>query len=174
MRTRWRDRHRHDPAELNITAFMNLMVILVPFLLITAVFSRMAILELNLPGRSDATPPPEQQALQLEVTVREDRIEIGDRGTGLLKVLPNGPAGPDLNGLAEYLKRVKARFPEKVDATLLLEPDIEYDTLVQVMDTVRVAPAGEETEGVMGELFPEIAIGDAVSRPVTASVDRKR
>jgi biopolymer transport protein ExbD len=44
-------RHNHDTAELNITAFMNLMVILVPFLLITAVFSRLAILELNLPGR---------------------------------------------------------------------------------------------------------------------------
>ena len=34
-----------DTAELNITAFLNLMVILVPFLLITAVFSRLAILE---------------------------------------------------------------------------------------------------------------------------------
>jgi biopolymer transport protein ExbD len=45
-------RHNHDTAELNITAFMNLMVILVPFLLITAVFSRLAILELNLPGCS--------------------------------------------------------------------------------------------------------------------------
>ena len=44
--------HRNDTAELNITAFMNLMVILVPFLLITAVFSRLAILELNLPGSS--------------------------------------------------------------------------------------------------------------------------
>ena len=45
-------RHNDDTAELNITAFMNLMVILVPFLLITAVFSRLAILELNLPGSS--------------------------------------------------------------------------------------------------------------------------
>ncbi|MEM7805474.1 MAG: biopolymer transporter ExbD, partial [Pseudomonadota bacterium] len=41
-----------EATELNITAFMNLMVILVPFLLITAVFSRLAILELNLPGAS--------------------------------------------------------------------------------------------------------------------------
>ena len=41
-----------DTAELNITAFMNLMVILVPFLLITAVFSRLAVIELYLPGSS--------------------------------------------------------------------------------------------------------------------------
>ncbi|NIO40724.1 MAG: biopolymer transporter ExbD, partial [Burkholderiales bacterium] len=36
-------------AELDITAFMNLMVVLVPFLLITAVFSRMTVLDLTLP-----------------------------------------------------------------------------------------------------------------------------
>ena len=45
-------RQQQEAAELNITAFMNLMVILVPFLLITAVFSRLAILQLNLPGSS--------------------------------------------------------------------------------------------------------------------------
>ena len=45
-------RYDGESTELNITAFMNLMVILVPFLLITAVFSRLAVLELNLPGSS--------------------------------------------------------------------------------------------------------------------------
>ena len=50
MRSRFRRRRRsQDPGDINITAFMNLMVILVPFLLITAVFSRITILELNLP-----------------------------------------------------------------------------------------------------------------------------
>jgi biopolymer transport protein ExbD len=47
---RLRTRRSKDPADLDITAFMNLMVVLVPFLLITAVFSRLAVLELNLPA----------------------------------------------------------------------------------------------------------------------------
>ena len=42
-RMRGRRERNLEAAELNITAFMNLMVILVPFLLITAVFSRVAI-----------------------------------------------------------------------------------------------------------------------------------
>lgn len=46
-----RRKRMQETVELNITAFMNLMVILVPFLLITAVFSRMTVLELNLPAR---------------------------------------------------------------------------------------------------------------------------
>ncbi len=49
-------RYAKEAPELNITTFLNLMVVLVPFLLITAVFSRITILELNLPtGAGDAS-----------------------------------------------------------------------------------------------------------------------
>ena len=155
---------RHDVAELNITAFMNLMVVLVPFLLITAVFSRMAILELNLPA-SNSTPADEPvAALSLEITIRENAIEIGDRNKGLLKVVRNNAAGYDLKALSDYLTVVKRRFPDKVDATLLLEPKIEYDILVQVMDTVRVVEVVQAASVVKAELFPEISIGDAPVR----------
>ena len=53
MMRRSRHRRNKEPAELQITAFMNLMVVLVPFLLITAVFSQMAVLDLNLPWTVD-------------------------------------------------------------------------------------------------------------------------
>ena len=164
MRRKAHRRSRHDVAELNITAFMNLMVVLVPFLLITAVFSRMAILELNLPA-SNSTPADEPAAaLSLEITIREGVIEIGDRNKGLLKVVRNNADGYDLKALSDYLTVVKRRFPDKVDATLLLEPDIEYDILVQVMDTVRVVEVVQSAAVVKAELFPEISIGDAPVR----------
>lgn len=156
---RRRSRHR-ETAELNITAFMNLMVILVPFLLITAVFSRMAILELNLPAASSDTEDPPLD-LQLEIIVRDKSIEVSDRSAGRLKMLPSKGGEYDLDGLREYLKRVKARFPDKLDATLLLEPDISYDVLVQVMDAVRVFETVQAADVVKAELFPEISIGDA-------------
>ncbi len=79
IRSRRGGRHNIETAELNITAFMNLMVILVPFLLITAVFSRLAILELNLPGSSTEPADPQELTFQLEVTVREAQIEVGDQ-----------------------------------------------------------------------------------------------
>ena len=86
-------RRNTDTAELNITAFMNLMVVLVPFLLITAVFSRLAILELNLPGSSSETTDLQDPAFQLEIIVREGKIEVGDRNQGLLGVYPKLPGG---------------------------------------------------------------------------------
>ena len=157
-------RHNIETAELNITAFMNLMVILVPFLLITAVFSRLAILELNLPGSSTEPADPQEQTFQLEVTVREGRIEVGDRNIGALGIYPNNAGGYDYESLSTKLSEIKKRYPEKTDAAILLDPDISYDTLVQVMDRVRVAETVEEESVIRSDLFPDISIGDA---PVT-------
>lgn len=162
-RLRARKHRAREVAELNITAFMNLMVILVPFLLMTAVFSRLAVLELNLPNaQSEGVEPPEPE-FALEITVREAGIEVGDRAAGVLSRIENTDGGYDLGALREYLQRVKSQFPDKADATLLLEPEISYEVLVDVMDAVRLVEAAD-TAGdglVRYELFPEISIGDA-------------
>ena len=161
IRSRKGGRRIIEEAELNITAFMNLMVILVPFLLITAVFSRLAILELNLPGSSTEPAEPQELTFQLEVTVREAQIEVGDRNLGALGIYPNANDGYDYEALSKKLSEIKDSYPDKTDASILLESDIAYDTLVQVMDRVRVAEIVEEEGVVRRDLFPDISIGDA-------------
>lgn len=163
MRSQWRKRRRRDAADLDITAFMNLMVVLTPFLLITAVFSRMAILELNLPG-DGSQAEADVRDLQLEVVVRRDAIQVGDRSSGLLTDMPKTGERYDFAALSDYLQRVKGKYPDKTEATVLLEPEIPYDVLVQVMDTVRVVPVSEGGRVVQSELFPDIAVGDAPVR----------
>jgi biopolymer transport protein ExbD len=156
-------RRNVETAELNITAFMNLMVILVPFLLITAVFSRLTVLELNLPGSSSEPVEQQEQTFQLEIIVRQDKIEVGDRNQGLLGIYPKTDAGYDYEALADKLSQLKERYPTKTDAAILLEQDISYDTIVQVMDTVRVSQIIDEDQGRIDkkDLFPDISIGDA-------------
>jgi biopolymer transport protein ExbD len=163
MHRRWRKKHLSEPAEVNITAFMNLMVILVPFLLITAVFSRITILELNLPtpGAPNQASKQDEPELQLEVTLRQDIIEVGDRKRCLLKVVNVASDGKHLQEVSELLQQIKARAPDKQDITLLLEKDIPYERLVEMMDTLRVVRVKQEGEAVMAELFPAISIGDA-------------
>jgi biopolymer transport protein ExbD len=160
--TRAARRHRRkDAEELSITAFMNLMVVLVPFLLITAVFSRLTILELNLPSSSESLPET-PQAISLEIVVREGRIEVADRGTGLLRAFPDLEGKRDIAGLGRFLAdEIKPRFPELAAATILLEPQVSYDTVVQVMDIARVRTVTEDGRVVQQELFPDISIGDA-------------
>ena len=161
IRSRKGGRRIIEAAELNITAFMNLMGILVPFLLNTAVFSRLAILELNLPASSTEPADPQELTFQLEVIVRADKIEVGDRNVGALGVYPNTPAGYDYESLSTKLTEIKDRYPQKTDASILLESEIPYDTLVQVMDRVRVAELVEDDGIRRKDLFPDISIGDA-------------
>src|SRR5579864_6271758 len=153
-------RHAHRPAELLLVPMIDIFTVLVTFLLMTAVFSRTVILQMNLPAAQTEfkEPPP---GLQIEVMVRKDLLQVADRNTGPLATLPNTAAGPDYDGLTEYLKRVKQKFPEKTDASILLEPDTTYDTVIQVMDRVRVFEVKEGPNTVQAELFPDISMGDA-------------
>jgi biopolymer transport protein ExbD len=156
MRNHARYRGRH---EINVVPMIDMMIILVFFLIFTAVFTKTNILELNLPG-ADSAVPDLPEGLNLEVIIRQDKIEIADRGTGLLKSVPSSGGTYDLTGLQDYLKLVKTKYPDKTEATILLEQDIAYDTLVQVMDTVRVFSVGEKS-WTYGELFPDVSVGDA-------------
>ncbi|MCW9023368.1 MAG: biopolymer transporter ExbD [Gammaproteobacteria bacterium] len=160
--SRIRHRHRRQPvsAELNITAFMNLMVVLVPFLLMTAVFSHLTILELNLPA--SANPADNKKpALEIQVIIQKDSLLIADTRGGLIKRIAIDKSGQHYKVLRESLKQVKARFPDKTSATILSQPDTDYNTLVQVMDSVRSYPALEDGKTIYAELFPDISIGDA-------------
>ncbi|HKW38888.1 MAG TPA: biopolymer transporter ExbD [Burkholderiales bacterium] len=154
-------RPRRHPAGLDITAFMNMIVVLVPFLLTTAVFSRLAVLELTLPTQSSGFENLKGD-LQLEIVIRRDALEVGDRIGGLLRRVENTGAGHDYQTLSSLMQQLKARYPDKVSATILAEPDTSYDTLVHTMDAVRGARAAQGRGGPV-ELFPEISVGDAPS-----------
>jgi biopolymer transport protein ExbD len=156
------ERHHRRPAELLLVPMIDIFTVLVTFLLMTAVFSRTVILELKLPTQSaEFVPPP--PGLKLEVILRQDLVQVADSNSGPLATFPRSRRDLpyDLGGLAEYLQQVKARFPDMTDATLLLEPDIPYDSLVQVMDTIRLVEQRQNNQLVQAELFPNVSIGDA-------------
>lgn len=152
-------RLRKHAVELDITAFMNLIVVLVPFLLSNAVFSRLAIIELNLPAGSSSFSNLKEN-LQLEVVIRRDGFEVGDRVGGLIRRVENTATGYDYKALSALMQQLKQRFPDKQDATVLSEPDTAYDVLVQTMDAVRSARTSGKN-GTTFELFPDISVGDA-------------
>ena len=157
-----RHHKRHETAEINLTSMIDMMTILVFFLLVHGGFVRLALLELNLPAaQSQVTDLP--PSFQLEITVRSTGIDIGDRTVGLLSHIDKTDQGYDFAKLSEFLAKLKKQFPEKTDATLLLEPDIPYDVLVAVMDKTRVAEQVDTVASRVArtDLFPDISIGDA-------------
>lgn len=158
---RIRKRHLKEDEEMNITAFMNLMVILVPFLLITAVFSKMAILELNIP-KGNAAAGNKKPELQLQVVIRNNVIDVQDGTVGLIKRFVVNDDEIKWQKMSDLLVQLKNKFPKKENVTILLEPDVPYQLMVKVMDRVRVANIimpGLTVETI--DLFPSISIGDA-------------
>jgi len=158
------------------------MVVLVPFLLITAVFSRITVLELSLPT-GEGSAASNKQELSIEVIVRQQGLELGNGKQVLARLplldkekveLPVDEEGHqdlsklyDVKLLSEFLVKIKTQYPDKTDALVLMEPDIEYRVLINVMDAVRatfVRQAGAEGDADVLQqvvLFPDISIGDA-------------
>jgi len=153
--------HKHA-VHLEVTAFINVIVVLVPFLLSTAVFSHLAVLELSLPAKNSGVEQLKVNDLKLEVVIRPDALEVGDRIGGLIQRIASTPQGYDLVALSALLQQIKAKYPDTRAASVLAQPDTSYDVLIQVMDSVREAkPPGAKAKTPNIELFPDISIGDA-------------
>ena len=146
-------KHRlHEEKELQITAFMNLMVILIPFLLVTAVFARMAAIELTLPSESKASSERNSRIATphkfgLIISIKENEIKVLNNETPLGTYKQDEKGSYHFERLTELLTRLQKEHPEEKGATILSRPSISYKTLVETIDTVR-------------EGFPDISLGE--------------
>ena len=168
-RHHYKRRSKGPAHEIDVTTFLNLMVVLVPFLLITAVFSRLTIVELNLPSAAGGESSSEE-SFRVEVIVRDNGIEITN-GSAIIASVPKKDDEFDFQTLSDFMIALKQEYPEHDAASVLMEAHIPYDYLIQTMDTVRsvevpiVGGDGSEIEGEeefeLYALFSEISVGDA-------------
>ena len=151
-----------ESVELDITAFMNLMVILVPFLLITTVFTHLTVLDINLPTTAQAgSSPTKKKSFEINVIIDKKHFVVTDNNNRVIKKIQTFKTGGHFKILNNVLKQIKVRYPEKTNITILSQQNSKYDTLVNTMDAVRVFNAVEDGEIIQVELFPDISIGDA-------------
>jgi len=160
-RVRKRIRKHHEAADLDVTPFMNLMIVLVPVLLLSMVFTHTTVIDLNFPAGEAAAGEFDPEAVHLEVTVQADALVVADGRGGVIKTLPTVDGDYDYAALSDVMQELKRRMPEKEDIMVLLEEKTPYQTLVSVMDTVRSYPTVQHMEVVQAELFPVISLGDA-------------
>ena len=171
-RHHYKRRTKENAYEIDVTTFLNLMVVLVPFLLITAVFSRLTIVELNLPSSAGGASSVED-SFRVEVIVREAGIEIGN-GSATIATIPKKEDEYDFETLSDFMVELKLEYPEHESASVLMETQIPYDYLIQTMDIVRSVEVpvegdddtdagedGDEQEYELFALFTEISVGDA-------------
>jgi biopolymer transport protein ExbD len=164
-------RRRPQETELNITTFMNLMVVLVPFLLISAVFSEITTLQLNLPQAGALADAKDKPALQLELILRGKDLIINNAAGKPIDRLAAKEGELDLKALSEALYQLKLRYPDHTEITLLLEPGTKYEPLIALMDVARSKMISRGLSADEVALFPDISIGDA---PGSTQLETKR
>jgi biopolymer transport protein ExbD len=155
-----------EEADVDVTSFINLVVVLVPVLLMGMVLSHITVLDLKLPdmpaSNSEQIDPP----AQLELVVRENYFDINyPAGIRLKRIEKTEKGKYDYEILTRYLQEIKRQLGDKGiqkrDIYLLSEKNTEYQTLVSIMDTVRSYKAVIGTSVVNAELFPDVSLGDA-------------
>jgi len=130
-----------EDAEINITPVMNVFVILIPFLLLTASFVKIAIIDFSLPSAEQSSPNVlnKNDLKQLTVLV----VSIDPKGfqvkTSEKKLPPVKKINAkfDYNALGDRLKSVKKKYPKLEDVIISPDATIKYETIVKVMDKCR-------------------------------------
>lgn len=158
-------RRELQESDLDITPFMNLMIVLVPVLLMSMVFSQITILQLNLPDLTGSATQSAEKNRQLEVVLRKSGLEVYFPSGVLIKTIEpvdtKDGTKLDYETLSLVLREVKKAATDKTDILLLSEAGVSYQSLVSTMDTVRGYRTVASMSAVDVELFPEISLGDA-------------
>ena len=172
-------RRQPKTPELLLVPMIDVFTVLVTFLLMTAVFSRIAVMQIDLP--SSVSTKPVEPKFRLEIIVRRDGFELTD-GKQVIATIPTVRGAYDLRALTDHVVAVKREHPTSDDASVLSEPKVPYDELIQLMDAIRgtdlpatdplvadqVASGSargatdvEPPQTVKVALFTNIALGDA-------------
>jgi len=165
-------RRMRQPSGLLLVPMIDIFTVLVTFLLMTAVFARIAILQIDLPSAADGKVA--EPTFRLEVIVRKNGLELTN-GNAVIATIPTVNGEYDLKTLSELALSLKRENPQVDNASILLEEEVEYDNLIQVMDAIRSTevpeavaesnvPDAQDRSGpkpTRVALFTKIAVGDA-------------
>lgn len=145
-------RMRDEDTELNIVPIMNMFMVLIPFLLMSASFFQIKAINTSVPVHSsrpateDNTPKDTVHKLTVILELKEDRIKVSALSDSLDPAILAGleteftrTAGQELSValIAEHLKNLKTQYP--LSDTMLLIPDdnVTYNEIIQAMDCAR-------------------------------------
>lgn len=174
-----------EETELNITSFMNLMIVLVPVLLLNMVFSQTMVLDIKLPASANSPATPDKKEVyDIGLKVFSDSFLVTFNNKALKKI-PQADDKYDYNALSVYLQNLKKTVEEKMNANnkdgeeykykkdilVSFRDDADYQVLVKTMDTVRSYPTVVAASVVQAELMPDVSLGGLGDKEVAPTLD---
>jgi biopolymer transport protein ExbD len=162
-------RLQEEEPDINLIPIMNMFMVLIPFLLMSASFFHIKSINTSLPVHADKPAKTEQQKeleknkvtvvlelkeSQLRISVLSDTpndVAVSDMET----TIPRQP-GTELSvaALADHLKKLKARYPDSDTMILIPDDQVAYDEIIRTMDCARRSESGN--------LFPNVVISGSL------------
>jgi len=122
--------------QLNLVPFIDLLSVLISFLLMTAVWTQIARIEVrqtpNMPS-DDPTPEEEEEKLNLTVVIKDGGYTVSKKNQVVKEIEKSGDVY-NIDELSEVLKQVVAENPSNKEVTVTSEDLVPYQELISVMD----------------------------------------
>ncbi len=133
-------RGRNTNVELNLVPFIDLMSVLITFLLISAVWTQVSMIQLGASfasPQSDSAkpftvPPNEDIVLRLDVVESGFVLKFGNQTKSIPKLTPEAY---DTDTLILELKKIKQAYPDKPGVKISIADEIQYEFVVKAMDS---------------------------------------
>ena len=126
--------------DMNLIPFIDMMSVLVAFLLLTAVWTEFA--QINIKpggvGRDAEQIPPQPPPINLSVLAAQDGMWVGITTGQPRKIDKLADGSYDYDALAEALKYYKNEsgiFNDRDDVEIAAEDKVDYQAVISTMDT---------------------------------------
>ena len=153
-------RHVQTDGDLNLTPVMNIFMVLIPFLLLTAVFAKTAVIDIYLPRTSSEGVAASAPSEILSVTLTDDGFKLGGLGRNA-PFVPKKNGNYDFASLSESLLKLKENYPDKNEVVLLFPQNAPYEIVIKLMDSTRETYVADGDRKARKVLFPLVSVGEA-------------
>jgi biopolymer transport protein ExbD len=160
-------RSKEEDTDINLIPIMNMFMVLIPFLLMSASFFHIKAINTSLPVHADTPAKAEPQKAKIKITVvleiKEDQLRISALSDTLNDlalsqgemVIPRQPGG-DISAavLAAHLQKLKANYPDSDTMILIPDDNVSYREIIRTMDCARSFESKQ--------LFPNVVLSGSL------------
>ena len=148
-------------ASLNLVPFIDLLSCCISFLLITAVWTQLARMDVQQKGRAGRCHRREAagERRAADLVHRQGRLHLRQVDRRVDTPIPKKGEEYDYVKLADTLKDAKTAYPDKNDIKVKSDDDVIYNNIIRTMDVV------------LSNKFPDVSLGRQGSGDVAMSVD---
>lgn len=173
-----RRKAREEMGELDLTPYMNFVMILIPVIMQASEYIRLATLKIDLPSgggassfRQESETEEQQQTIDLAVAITSQGFTITS-SQARLPIIPKVGDEYDFKALREKLwelkQQIRGRYVDDTKIIIAASLDTRYEVIVQTMDATRVYIEELEGEGEHANvrshiMFPDVSLSPGIT-----------